>query len=337
MRVQREISADRLSIVAAGVAFFSLLALFPALIALVSIYGLVSDPADVAEQMNSFYSVLPGDVAAIVGGQLSAIVSSASSELTLGFALSVGLALWTASSGIVTLIEGVAIAYDEPETRSFVKIRLLALGMTLGAIVVVVVMLAGIVVLPIWITGLGLGAVGEAIVTYGRWPVLALLFMGALSVVYRYGPDRQKPQWGWVTWGAVLATLLWLAGSLLFSLYTSNFADYNKTYGTLGAVVVLLMWLYVSAFIVLVGAEVNSEMEHQTARDTTDPPEKPIGERGAYVADTVGATAKELKGRAPEASADFGPKQGDNLTEERRRRRGDGRRRPTPRHPDEHR
>lgn len=264
-RVAREIPADRLDIVAGSVAFFALLSLFPGLIALVSIYGLVADPAIVEQQMSTFYTVLPRDVADIIRGQLSDIVSSTGSELTVGFALSLAVAFWTASSGVATLLEGIGIAYDTPETRSFVRRRLMALELTLGAILLAAVLLTGIVVVPSLVRALGLGSAGQTLVAYGRWPVLALLFMGALSVLYRRGPDRPRPQWRWVAWGATVATLLWLAGSALLSLYVSSFADFNETYGTLGAVVVLLLWLFVSAFVVLLGAELNAEIERQVA------------------------------------------------------------------------
>ena len=294
-RVKDEISEDQLSIVAAGVAFYAMLALFPALIALVSIYGLVSDPVAVEQQVSSFYSVLPGDVARIVGSQLDGIVSSTSAGLSLSFAISVAVALWTASSGMLALITGVNIAYDEKDTRSYVRQRLLAIGFMFGAIVVVTVLVAGIVAVPIVVRAVGLGGGTLALVNYGRWPLLGLVFFGALSALYRYGPDRRNPQWRWVTWGAAAATGLWLLGSLGFSFYVSQFGKFNETYGTLGAVIVLLLWLYLSAFIVLLGAELNSEMEHQTARDSTVAPEKPMGERGAYVADTLGVQAPPAK------------------------------------------
>jgi membrane protein len=281
--------------VAAGVAFYAMLALFPALIALVSVYGLISDPQQVQQQIQSISGVLPGDVAAIVQEQLSSIVSSTSAGLSLGFAISLAAALWTASSGIQALVTGVNIAYDEEETRNFLKLRGTALLFTLGAVVVVTLLLAGIVLVPVWVSAIGLGSVAETAINWGRWPLLAAVFFGALSGLYRYGADRSNPRWRWVTWGALASTVLWLLGSLGFSYYVSQFGNFNETYGALGAVIVLLFWLYISAFIVLLGAELNSEMEHQTQIDSTDLPEKPLGERRAYVADTVGKTAPHLR------------------------------------------
>lgn len=293
-RVIREVGRDQIDIVAAGVAFYALLALFPALIALVSFYGLVASPDTVAAQIESFSAVMPPGVASLVRDQLTEIVSATPSDLTLGVVLSLAVSFWTASSGVLALIDGVNIAYDQAETRSYLQRRQLAAILTLGALVVMLILIGGIVVLPVWVGHLGIGGIGF-LVTVGRWPLLALIFIGSASVLYRYGPDRMMARWRWVWLGATVAAVLWLVGSLLFSLYVSRFGRFNVTYGALGAVVVLLLWLYISAFILLLGAEFNAETERQTAMDSTIPPEVAMGVRGAYVADTVGPTAAELK------------------------------------------
>lgn len=294
-RVVHEVGRDQIDIVAAGVAFYALLALFPALIAVVSLYGLVASPATVATQIEEISGVLPPDVARMVSEQLTEIVSTAPSHLTLGVAFSLALSFWTASSGVMALIDGVNIAYDEEDTRTYLQRRTLATVLTFGALVVTLILLAGIVVVPVWVGRLGIGDLGSW-VTVGRWPLLVLIFAGSASVLYRYGPDRMMARWRWVWGGAAVAAVLWLGGSLGFSLYVSWFGRFNTTYGALGAVVMLLLWLYISAFILLLGAELNAEAERQTMVDTTIPPEVRMGARGAHVADTLGPTAAELKG-----------------------------------------
>lgn len=291
LRVKDEVKTDQVPLLAAGVAFYAMLALFPALIAVVSVYGLVADPADVQRQITSLTSALPESAASLIGDQLSSIVNSQSSSLSWGLALSLGGVLWSVSSGVQGLIKGLNVAYDEDESRGFVKLRGLALLLTLGAIVGAIAALGLIVVVPIVLRAVGLGAVGEWAVRIGRWPLLALLVAVGLAVVYRYGPDRHSPRWRWVGPGAAIATVLWILGSIGFSVYVNNFGSYNQTYGSLGAVIVLLLWLFLTSFVVLLGAEIDAELEHQTARDTTVGSERPLGRRDAYVADHVGEPA----------------------------------------------
>lgn len=291
LRVKDEVKTDQVPLLAAGVAFYAMLALFPALIAVVSVYGLVADPADVQRQITSLTSALPESAASLIGDQLSSIVNSQSSSLSWGLALSLGGVLWSVSSGVQGLIKGLNVAYDEDESRGFVKLRGLALLLTLGAIVGAIAALGLIVVVPIVLRAVGLGAVGEWAVRIGRWPLLALLVAVGLAVVYRYGPDRDSPRWRWVGPGAAIATVLWILGSIGFSVYVNNFGSYNQTYGSLGAVIVLLLWLFLTSFVVLLGAEIDAELEHQTARDTTVGSERPLGRRDAYVADHVGEPA----------------------------------------------
>jgi membrane protein len=196
--------------------------------------------------------------------------------------------LWSAAKGVKALFIALNIAYQEEESRGFLKLNGMALLLTLAAIIFIIVSLGLIAVLPVLLGGLGLPPAGETLVSLARWPLLGILVMFALAMLYRYGPDREQPQWRWVSWGAVIATLLWLLGSILFSFYAANFGEYNETYGALAAVIILLLWLYLSAYVILLGAEFNAETEHQTRHDTTGEKNKPLGGRGAHVADTVG-------------------------------------------------
>lgn len=229
--------------------------------------------------------VLPEDARSIIEEQLTRVTSSASATLSLGAIFGLLLTLWSANKGTQALITALNIVYDEPEKRGFIKLNLISLALTLGIIGFLIV---GLAALPALLGNLGLPDAIKELASWLRWPILAIAFVVALAVLYRYAPSRDEPRWRWVSWGAVVATIGWLIGSALFSWYVSNFSSYNETYGSIGAVVVLMMWFWLSALIVLLGAEVNAEMEHQTKRDTTRGGEQPMGERGAYVADTVG-------------------------------------------------
>ncbi len=287
VRVKDSLRDDQVPLLAAGVAFFTLMALAPALAAVVSIYGLVTSPAEASRQIADFTTALPADARSLIGAQLKTVAGGDPGGLGLALLVSVLLSLWTASAGMKQLIEAINVAYDESETRKFLRLRGLALLFTVGMIVVFVIVLGLLAVLP----AVANSSVGQVLANVLRWPLLLLLMAAALALLYRYAPDRDQPKLRWVSWGAGIATLLWVVGSVLFTIYVSNFGHYNKTYGTLGAVVVLLLWLYLSAFIVLLGAEINSEMELQTARDTTKGPEQPMGTRDAYAADRVGPAA----------------------------------------------
>jgi membrane protein len=287
-RVKDELAQDNLSLVAAGVAFYALLAIFPAIAATVSIYGLLADPQTVEQQLAATSQVLPEEARGIIEGQLTRVTSGASVALSFGAIASLLFAIWSANKGTQALIIALNIVYDEPEKRGFIRLTLISLGLTLGIILFVIIGLAAIAALPALFGHLGLPEEVRRLAGWLRWPVLGVAFVIGLAVVYRFAPSRDEPRWRWVSWGAVLATVLWLIGSALFSWYVSKFGSYNETYGSLGAVAVLMMWFWLSALIVLLGAELNAEMEHQTERDTTRGPAEPLGERGAYVADTVG-------------------------------------------------
>jgi membrane protein len=286
-RTAKEVKQDQVPLLAAGVAFYALLSLFPAIIAAVSIYGLVADPETVRGQLDRLTQLLSPDTASILGQQIRQVTAGAGGALGLATVLGILTALWSASSGMKALITGVNMAYDETETRKFVKLRGLALLLTLGAMVLMGVALVLIVAFPAltndWPTALRWTA------SILRWLLLAALLIVGLAVLYRYAPDRDQPRWSWVSWGSGIATVLWVLASIGFSFYVSLFGNYNKTYGALAGIIILLFWLYLSAFVVLLGAELNAEMELQTARDTTAGPERPMGERDAHAADHVAA------------------------------------------------
>jgi membrane protein len=305
VRVKRQFKADDVPLLAAGVAFFALLALVPSLVALVSIYGLVADPADIESSIDETLSAAPAEVRDLVSSQLSSIVESEPSGLRLGLVVGLALALWSASSGMKHLIGAVNLAYDEEERRGFLKLRGLALGLTLAAIVVGALAVAGLVVLPNALDSSGGEGVVRTVVLVVRWPLFALIALAALAVIYRWAPDRQRARWRWISPGAVLATIVWVIASVGFSIYTANFGSYNETYGALGAVVVVMLWLFITAYVIIAGAELNAELERQTAIDTTTGPARPLGEREAYAADTVGpSTARPAEPSTPAPGAD---------------------------------
>jgi membrane protein len=287
-RVNYRLGKDHISIVAAGVAFYGMLAIFPALAALVSIYALIADPADIQGQLSVIQGVVPGEVYTILARQLQQIAGRSSGALGLGAFIGILAALWSTAKGTKSLIIALNIAYGEEEKRGFIKLNAAALLLTLAAVVFIIIALGLIAALPALFGNLGLPPGMERIISLGRWPLLALLVMIALAVLFRFGPDRDQPRWRWVSWGAFAATVLWLIGSALFSFYVANFGEYNETYGALAAVVILLLWLYISAYVILLGAELNAETEHQVGHDTTRGAPGSMGERRARGTDTPG-------------------------------------------------
>ena len=288
LRVKARIASQNLSIIAAGVAFYALMAIFPALVALVALYGLAFDPRQVSDQVAALGSMLPKEAADIVVAELRDLTTTNPTALGTGALVGLVVAFWSASAGIRTLMKALNVAYNEEEKRGFFRFYATALLLTCAALVGFACVIAAIVALPLIAGFLGLGPVADTLVSLARWPIVALAAMIGLAIMYRYGPSREEPRWIWVSHGALFATAAWLAGSVLFSLYVSHFGSYNKTYGSAGAVVVLLTWLLLGAYAILVGAEINAESERQTRRDTTTGREKPLGQRGAYAADTVG-------------------------------------------------
>lgn len=288
LRTKNQITADNLSLVSAGVAFYALLAVFPALAAAVSMYGLLADPGQIERQFENLAVLMPQEARPILLDQISAL--SASPESTLGITVIGGLliALLSAMKGTKAMITALNIAYDEREKRGFLLLNLMAFGMTLAAVIFVLVMLGMVVAVPAAVNLLNLHGWLGAAMSLLRWPLLLGLILAALAALYHFAPSRSEARWHWVSWGAGLATVLWLLASFGFSLYVENFGNYNKVYGSVGALVILLMWFYISAFSILIGAELNAEMEHQTRIDTTVGEPQPMGERDAYVADTLG-------------------------------------------------
>ena len=286
-RAWAEHKADNMPIIAGGVAFFAFLAIFPALIATISIYGLIASPADVTRQINDLAAQLPSDAQELLEEQLRAIATNSGSALSIGLVVSILGALFSASGGVNNIVTAVNLAYDEVEARGAIKLRLLSLGLTLGAIVFVLVTFGLVAVLPGILEALPLGVVGTILAQVVRWGLLLAVFAGSLAVLYRVAPDRDAPRFAWVSLGSVIVTVIWVVVSVGFSIYVDNFGSYDKTYGAIAGVIVLMLWLYLTCFLVLLGAEINSEAEHQTAHDTTEGPPRPMGERGATMADEL--------------------------------------------------
>jgi membrane protein len=298
-RLKRDVKRDDVSLLSAGVAFYALLALVPALVALVSVYGLVADPNDIRRNVDDALSAAPREVQALVSSQLSAIVDSSSSGLRLGALAGIAVALWSASAGVKNLMTAINRAYHEDEGRGFVKLRGTALLLTIGLLVLGLAALAGLVIWPQTLDSSGGEGVLRTTVMIVRWPLAALVIVTALSVLYRFAPDRDWPRWRWASAGAIVATIVWLVASIGFSIYAANFGKYNETYGALGAIVVVMLWLYIGAYAVILGAELNGELEHQTAHDTTRGRAEPMGARDAYVADNLGETAAQVRASRP--------------------------------------
>ncbi len=293
-RTFRTVRETNASIVAAGVAFYAFLALVPALIAVVAIYGLVANPADVKDQITSFTDALPRDAQRLLSNQLSSITRKAGGGTGIAAVIAIGAALWSASSGIAALNTGLTIVNRENETRGMLKRRTLALALTLLAVAGILVMLALVVALPSVLDSVDITGVGGTLLELARWPLLGGVLLVGLAIIFRYGPQRRRSRWRWFSPGAIVAVIVGLAASIGFSIYVSLLGNYNKTYGALGAIIIMLLWLYLMAFAVLFGAAMNAELEHQTTSDTTAGDDQPMGERGGQVADTIAPTRKEL-------------------------------------------
>jgi membrane protein len=288
-RVYENIQNDRVLLIAAGVTFYALLALFPATAALVSLYGLFADASTITEHLRLTSGFLPEGALEVIGDQVQRIASHSQATLGTAFLGTLALSLWGANAGTKAIFDALNIIYKEREKRSFVRLTLWSLAFTLGGIALVLLALAGIIAVPL---ALGLLAIPEGsginLLTILRWPLLYLVVLLGLACLYRYGPSRTRSQWRWVSWGSAIAGGVWLVGSLLLSWYVANFGNYNATYGSLGAVIGFMVWIWLSTIIVLAGGEINAEMEHQTAKDTTEGGRKPMGARGARMADEIG-------------------------------------------------
>jgi membrane protein len=291
LRTYNEIPNDRLLALAAGVVFYSLVALFPGIAAGVSFYALFADAATIAKHLSIAADIVPAGALELVGQEITRIAAKSDGRLTFGFVIGLVIALWSANAGMKAIFDALNVIYDEEEKRGFIRLNLISLFFTICALVGAGVAIALVVVFPLLLAAFGLSSADYPAIGYLRWPVMFVLMIFALAVLYRYGPSRRLARWRWLSVGSVVAALAWLGVSSLFSWYLGNFADYNATYGALGAVVGLMMWMWLSTIVVLVGAELNAEIEHQTARDSTVGAVKPLGTRGAVMADTVGAAA----------------------------------------------
>jgi membrane protein len=291
-RTYNQFNEDRLLAVAAGVVFYVILALFPGISAIASLYGLFADSGTLADHLSLIASIAPPKAYGIISDQIAWVAKQGNDELGLAFVVSFALALWSANAGMKAVMDALNVAYEEKEERGWIKFNVESLLFTLGCIIGLLLAVAAVVVLPLILDMLGLSVLTESIIFYLRWPALVMLLVTFVSTLYRFGPSRREAKWTWLTPGSVVAALLWLAGSYLLSWYLENIANYDAVYGTLGAAIGLMMWLWLSAIAVLFGAELNAEIEHQTARDTTVGPPKPMGVRGATMADTVGEAAE---------------------------------------------
>ncbi|SDS13769.1 membrane protein [Friedmanniella luteola] len=285
-----EAKADNVPLLAAGMAYYAFLAIFPALIAAVLLYGLFADPATIAEQVNNLGAALPEDIRKTITDQ---ITLAAGSGAGWGAVIAIALALFSASGGVGNMMTAINTAYDEEETRGFVKKRAIALALTLGAIVFLLIVVALVAVLPAVLNFLGTSTLATLGIQVVRWLLIVVVITAALAVLYRVAPDRDAPKLRWVSVGAGIATVLWLLASVGFSLYVSNFSSYAKTYGALAGIVILLLWLFITSYAILLGAEINAESEQQTAADTTKGPAQPMGQRDAVKADSVPGDADQ--------------------------------------------
>ena len=288
-RVYASVNDNRLLAVAAGVVFYSLLAIFPAVAAFVSLYGLIADASTIDAHLSLAAGIFPAGAVDILHEQITKLAARSNSKLSLGFMIGLGVALWSANAGMKAIIDALNVVYDEKEKRSFVKLNLVSLLFTFVAILSLMIALAVIVIAPIIFSAAGLSSLWSLAIVVLRWPLLLVLATVGLAAIYRYGPSRREARWQWLSIGSAAAVIGWLISSVLFSWYIANFGAYNATYGSLGAAVGMMMWLWISAIVILLGAELNAEIEHQTARDSTVGSEKPLGLRGAVMADTIGA------------------------------------------------
>lgn len=293
LRVYRGISEDRLVAIAAGVTFYAILAIFPALAAFISVYGLIADPAKIAGILNSLSAILPSAALDLIGTQLKTLAAKPPTALGVTFLVSLAFSLWSANSGIQAIFDALNIVYHEKEKRSYLRLYATSFVFTLAALVSGIIVAAVVAILPNVLKrigeAVGMDGYGVTLVSVLRWPILLVLVALAIAVIYRVGPSREKARWRWVSVGSAVAALLWVGASMLFSWYAANFASYNRTYGSLGAAVVFMTWIWISSIVILLGAALDAEMEHQTARDTTTGRPRRLGERGAHMADTLGA------------------------------------------------
>ena len=287
-RTYWQIGENRLLALAAGVVFYGLLALFPALAGFVSLYGLFAKTSSISDQLSLVAGVFPKGAIDIIRDQIARLIAKGDAKLSINFIVAFCIALWSANAGTKAIIDALNVIYEEKEKRGFIRLTLISLGFTLAALAALTLALTGIILLPHLLDYFGLDRLSALILRMVRWPALLLATILSLSFIYRFGPSRTEPQWQWISVGSIVASVVALATSSLLSWYFSSLANYDATYGSLGAVIGTMLWLWILWVVVLLGAQLNSEIEHQTARDSTVGRPKPLGRRGATMADTVG-------------------------------------------------
>ena len=288
MRVYRESSRDNLSLIAAGMAFYAMLSVAPALAVIISVYGLMNSPEELKIDMEVLSSYLPTDAQGLIQDQLAELVSTQDTNLGFSIVASALVSLWSSARAMKSLFGGLNAVYDEVETRGWFWLTLQSVSFTLAGILILVLTLSSIALVPVVLSYLPISSFDYLLIRGLNWLLVSAVVLGGLAVLYRYGPSRTRAQWRWVSLGALVAWITWVVASGGFSWYVTHFDSYQKTYGALGAVAILLMWFYVSAYAVLIGGELNAELEHQTTIDSTVGPDRPLGERGAVMADQVG-------------------------------------------------
>lgn len=298
-RIKNAVTRDRVLIVAGGVAFYAILSLFPMLTAFVALYGLFSDPEDTLRLLDWMDGALPDAMRDVLEDQLTQIVEAPSNTLTATSIIAIAVAFWSANGGVKGLIEAMNVAYGEREERSFLKLNMLAMSMTLSAMLLVMLLLALSAVLPAVVAAFPGAGIRDTVLIWGRWPFLALILMLGLAVLYRFGPDRRAPRWQWITPGALVSGLGLLLMTHAFGIYTARFADLGATYGSLATFVAIMLWLWLASVVVIIGAEINAETEHQTAQDSTIGADRPLGERNAVMADHIGPPIEKSSAEKP--------------------------------------
>lgn len=297
LRVFQEFGEDRVMLVAAGITYYLLLAFVPALTAIVSIFSVFADPVTIQEQVAGFSAFMPGGAKELIEEQLKRLAEQDQATLGLAFVISVGLAIWSTNAGMKAIFDGMNVAYDEIEGRNFIVLTLISLAFTLVFIVGAIAIVGVVLVLPVVLNFIFLGASTELMIRLVSYGILLVLFGIAIACIYRWGPDRDRAKWRWITPGAIVATIGIAAASVGFSWYVANFGSYNATYGSLGAIIGFITWIWISMIILLLGAELNAETERQTRRDSTVGAPEPMGTRGAYAADDLGARAGSQEAR----------------------------------------
>lgn len=292
-----EAKADNVPLMAAGMAYYAFLAIFPAIIAAVLLYSFFADPATIASQLDALGSAIPADIKKTLTDQIG--LAAGNGKVGFGAVVAILVALFSASGGMSNLMTAVNLCYDEEETRGFVKKRLIALALTVGAIIFLLLVVSLVAVLPVVLGFLGTNGVVLFLVQAARWVLIVVVITVALAVLYRIAPDRDAPKIRWVSVGAGIATLLWIVASVGFSIYVSQFGSYAKTYGAIAGIVILLLWLFITSYAILLGAEINAESEQQTIKDTTRGAPQPIGDRDAVKADSVPTGEDDAKKGSP--------------------------------------